>query len=216
MNKAETQPVGATVDFFNQYLNSQQKYDVKWLVMPFARFLVDMENQKADVGLLLAKDPTREKLLRFPAQSLFATASGVIVSKNFKLTELKTLQDLKGMTLGHSQASITPMALREAGIKFDYLSGDEVILRNIERIRLKRIDGVFVPTFINAEYVLSKGGSDMRLLKIPGSALDIFIVFRKDLDQETFEYLSQQISKYRSNYPLLLKKYVGNPASVVH
>jgi polar amino acid transport system substrate-binding protein len=206
-------PIGATIDFFNLYMNPQQKYDVKWMVMPFARFLIDMENKKADVGLLLAKNTTREKQFRFPSQSLFTTASGVIVSKNNKLKELKTLQDLKGMTLGHSQASVTPPALVQAGIKFDYLSGDEVILRNIERVRLKRIDGVFVPTYLNAEYVISNttAAREMQLFKIPESTLDIYIVFRKDLDQETFDYLSEQISKHRSSYPQMVKKYFAHP-----
>lgn len=209
LTKTDAKPVGATIDFFNSHMNSEHKYDVKWLVMPFARFLIDMENQKADVGLLLVKDPVREKVLRYPSLSLFATSSGVIVSKSNKLKELKTLQDLKGMTLGHSQASVTPSALLQAGVKFDYLSGDEVIIRNIERVRLKRIDGVFVPTYINAEYVLSRANAagDMQLLKIPENSLDLYIVFRKDIDQETFEYLSTQIAKYRSKYPQLLKKY---------
>jgi polar amino acid transport system substrate-binding protein len=194
-------------------MNPQQKYDVKWLVMPFARFLIEMEHQKADVGLLLAKNSAREKLFHFPTQSLFTTSSGVIVAKSNKLKELKTLHELKGMTLGHSQASVTPLTLLQAGIKFDYLSGDEVVSRNIARVRLKRIDGVFVPTYLNAEYILSKamGTSDMQLLRIPDSTLDIYIVFRKDLDQETFDYLSEQISKHRSSYPQLVKKYFAYP-----
>jgi ABC-type amino acid transport substrate-binding protein len=213
LDKSDAKPVGATIDFFNQHMNSQNKYDIKWIVMPFARFLIDMENQKADVGLMLAKSPAREKLLRYPSQSIYTTSSGVIVSKSFKLKELKSLQDLKGMTLGHSQASITPVALREAGIKFDYLSGDDVILRNIERVRLKRIDGVFVPTYSNAEYVLSlaKNAHEMRLLKIPENTLDLYIVFRKDLDQETFDYLSEQISKHRASYLQLVQKYNSHP-----
>ncbi|MDG0815968.1 substrate-binding periplasmic protein [Bdellovibrio svalbardensis] len=203
-------PAGAAVDFFNLYMNPQRKYKVKWLVTPFARFLIDLENKKIDVGLLLAKNPDREKLIRYSSHSLYTTYSGVIVSKGFKLKELKTLTDLKGMTLGHSQASITPPLLVKAGVKFDYLSGEQVIRRNIERVRLKRIDGVFAPTYTNAEYLLQndKSVQDMHLLKIPESRLDLYIVFRKDIDQETFEYLSSQITKHYSSYPALVKKYI--------
>lgn len=212
IGKDSSTPVGAAIDFFNLYLNHEQKYQAKWVVAPFARFLIDLENQKVDMGLLLAKNPQREKIIRYAAQSLYTTSSGVIVSKKLGLKDLKTLKDLKGMTLGHSQASITPPLLVQAGVKFDYLSGEDVIKRNIERVRLKRIDGVFVPTYSNAEYILQKmkNTDDMLLLKIPESSLDLYVVFRKDIDPETFKYLSEQISKHRANYPALVKKYVNS------
>lgn len=204
-------PTGAIRDFVDQYLNPQHQYVVKWSLSPFARFLMEVENKKADVGFMIAKTPDREKRMLYSQASLFKTSSAVIVPFAFPVKEIKTLQDLKGMTLGHSQGSVTPQNLIDAGWKFDSLSGADVIERNMARLRKKRLDGIFIPTFSNGEYMMNHLGAknEFRILKVPGEDLELYVVFRKDLDAETVKQMNALLAKHRSHYPELVKKYSG-------
>jgi polar amino acid transport system substrate-binding protein len=83
--------------------------------------------------------------------------------------------------------------------------------RNLQRLRLKRIDGVFTPTFSNGEYILKKLKlkDQFKIEKIPNSSLDLYFVFRKNIDEKTFNTLNSLFVKKRSAYNSLLEKYLS-------
>lgn len=205
-------PEGSAIEFLNETINLDAQYDVQWVVSPFSRFLSDMNSGKADMGLFLAKTPEREKNLRFSDHAILTTESGVILPKEFPFTDLHSL---KGLTLGHTQGSIEPAYMHEAGVRFDRLSGDDVVDRNLARLKLHRIDGVYVPTFSNGDYFLRKSGmqDQFKILKIPNTSIELFFVFRKDIDEKTFQNINAQLTKKRGLYSALIEKYLASPAN---
>lgn len=209
VNAKNPRPSGAAIDFLEQALNIHENYRVQWSVSPFSRFLVDLESQKADVGLLLAKTPEREKFVRYSNQAIFTTDSGVILDKNFKFNGI---QSLRNMVLGHTQGSVIPAYFTGTTVKFDHLSGEDVVQRNLQRLKFKRIDAVYVPTFSNGEFFLKqlKMEDQFKIVKIADTSLPLYIVFRKSIDETTFNKLNSLIGKKRAQYNLFLNRYFSN------
>ncbi len=207
--RGATPATGAAIEFINIYFGSRKEFNVKTVVMPFPRCLAEVGSKKVDVGFLFAKTPDREKNLRYSSTSLATTQSRVLVLKDSKLKEIKSFDDLKGLTLGHSAETFIPPELLKLGVKFDSLSGVDHMARNVERLRLKKIDGLFIATGTAAAYVmdLENKKNEFRSLKVPNE-LELFVVFRKDLDSETFNVLNGIIEKNRANYQAILSKYL--------
>lgn len=204
----KTVPTGAAIEFLTETLDIDGQYQIQWVMSPFSRFLADMESGKADMGVFLAKTPEREKLLRYADHSIFTTESGVILPKDTAFTDLKSL---KGKVLGHTQGSVEPDYFTGTEIKFDCLSGEDVVERNLRRLALKRIDGVYVPTVSNGLYLLSKLNmtDQFKIVKIPNSTLELYFVFRKDISEKTFNDINGLLNKKRSLYAPLLDKYLN-------
>jgi polar amino acid transport system substrate-binding protein len=203
----ETVPTGAAIDLLIDTLGINRLYQVQWVASPFSRFLADMESGKADMGLFLAKTPDREKKMRYSYRPVFTTESGIILPQSTNFTDLKSIQ---GQVLGHTQSSVEPKYFKDL-VKFDRLSGEQVVERNLNRLKLKRIDGVFIPTFSNGQYVLKTHGLEdgFKIMKIPNTSLDLYFVFRKDISEKTFTLINELLNKKHSFYAPLLDKYLG-------
>lgn len=192
-------PKGSAIDFLTETLDIDGQYNIQWKISPFSRFLADVESGRADIGLFLAKTPEREKVLRYADQPIVTTDAGVILPKDTPFTDLKSLQ---GKVLGHTQGSVVPNYFHDTGVKFDRLSGEDVVERNLSRLKLKRIDGIYIPTFANGEYYLKKMNMEdqFKIVKIPGTSLELFFVFRKNIDEKTYAHLNSLLNKKRSAY----------------
>lgn len=200
-----SKPTGPAIDFFMEYLRPKGS-TTTWQAAPFARVLADVEHQKVDLVMFLAKTPERLNYLRFSSVPLFTTTSAIIIPKKSKLAKARSLEEFRGLTLGHSQGSVTPPLLAAHDIKIDALSGENVILRNIIKLRNGRLDGIFTPTSSNAIAVLKRARmfNDFQLFEIPGSNLDLYLAFRKDIDKTTFDQIDRNIQKHHHKYQKLI------------
>lgn len=199
---------GPGLDFARQYLAPKSEYDVQWVAAPFARVLQDLANKKVDMALFLAKTPEREKVIKFSKSFLYSTSSGIIVPKNSKLSKAQSLSEFRGRTLGHSMNSVTPDILAQNGIKIEALSGENVIQRNIEKIRSGRLDGIFVPTISNGRFMLkrNKADKDFVIFVIPSSTLYLHVAFRSDIDEKIYADIERRLALSREKYLELLRE----------
>lgn len=204
-------PRGPGISFFQKYLNPPPGETIQWIPTPFARVLQDLQNNKTDAALFLARTPEREKFLRFSSVALFTTSSAIIVRRDSPLARARSLADFKGLTLGHSKDSITPHELIEQGIKVESLSGEDVIERNIQKLRSHRLDGIFIPTASNGEYILHKikAEKEFQIFVVPNSKLNLHIAFRKNIDEQTFQRIEKALKKNQTAYPKILDLQLG-------
>lgn len=201
-------PRGPGITFYETYLNHTVDPKLHWNPTPFARVLQDLQHGRTDVALFLARTPDREKFLRFSTLPLHTTFSAIIIRRDSVLARAKSLQDFKGLTLGHSKDSFTPHELLKNGIKIEPLSGEDVIARNIQKVRGKRLDGIYIPTVTNGEYVLTKLGveKEFAIFVVPNSKLNLHLAFRKDIDEKTFQRIDGALKKHHSAYKKLLQQ----------
>ncbi|MGE9746435.1 substrate-binding periplasmic protein [Bdellovibrio bacteriovorus] len=203
-------PEGPGIKFFQDYLNPPNT-KLHWVATPFARVLWDLQNNKVDVALFLVPSAERERYMRFSKTPLFTTSSAIIIPRNSPLTKAKSLEDYRGRTLGHSKDSFTPTELLKHGIKIEPLSGENVIERNIQKIRGKRLDGIFIPTASNGEYILRKLKVDdqYQLFVVPNSNLNLHVAFRKDIDEKTYQMIETALKKNQRVYRKLLDQQLS-------
>ncbi|WP_374001497.1 substrate-binding periplasmic protein [Bdellovibrio bacteriovorus] len=201
-------PQGPGITFYQTYLNHTPGVKLQWIATPFARVLQDLQHGKTDVALFLARSPEREKFLRFSDTALFTTSSAIIVRSDSPLVKAKSLKDFKGLTLGHSKDSFTPHELIRQGIKIEALSGEDVIERNIQKLRYKRLDGIFIPTASNGEYILHKikAEKEFQLFIVPNSNLNLHIAFSKNIEEKTFQRIEKALKKNHDAYRKLLEQ----------
>ncbi|CAE79140.1 transporter substrate-binding domain-containing protein [Bdellovibrio bacteriovorus] len=204
------EPEGPGITFFKDYVKLPNT-EVRWVATPFARVLWDMQNKKVDVALFLVPSPEREKYMRFSKTPLFTTSSAIIIPRNSPLTRATSLKDFRGRTLGHSKDSFTPTELLKHGIKIEPLSGENVIERNLQKIRAKRLDGIFIPTASNGEYILRKLRVDdqYQVFVVPDTTLNLHVAFRKDIDEKTYQMVEAALKKNQRIYRKLLDQQLS-------
>ncbi len=202
---SKKKPQGPAIAFIEDSLRTNR---IEWNFSPFSRAMLDLENGTSDVGLLVAKTPVREAKLRFSQSPLFTTSSAIIVPIHSPLAKAKSLKSFRGMTLGHSQDSVRPSFLKDNSIKIDALSGERVIERNLHRLRNGRLDGIFVPTASNGKSVLRalKAEKEFALFVIPEATLKLYVVFRKDIDEQIFSQINDYLLTHRDKYTKLLNQ----------
>lgn len=95
------------------------------------------------------------------------------------------------------------------GVKFDRLGGLDHRVRNLERVRLKKIDGLFIANGLSVDYLMAQNNknNEFRVLKVPNE-MELYAVFRKDLDPKTVQLLNDIIEKNHANYQTILSKYI--------
>ncbi|MNJ93391.1 Bacterial extracellular solute-binding protein, family 3 [compost metagenome] len=198
-------PQGAIPEFMNKYVFVGSSWKPRWRVNQFARIMKDLENGRVDMAVMVAKTTEREHLFEYSALPLYQTHSGVIVKKDFKVNRLDSLEPLRGMKLGHDLASIVPSYFKGAGVNFYFISGENYFRRNLQLLKSGRVDGIFVPTWSHATFEL-QNNTDFTILELPEGALDLYIVFKKNINPEFSQYVNKVLKTQKSEYLKILKR----------
>lgn len=200
------EPQGSIPEFLNKFIFNDSSWKPRWRVNQFSRIIKDLESDRVDMAVLVAKTPEREGLVEFSEVPIYKTRSGIIVKKDSKLTRIDSLEPLRGMKLGHDLGSVVPQYFKESGVDFVFLSGEDYFKRNLQLLRAGRVDGVFAPTWSHASYEL-RGSSEFTILEVPEGALDLYVVFRKNLNPEFVKYVNKILKTQKSEYLKTLKKW---------
>lgn len=172
-----------------------------WSFHPFSRLMLEVEKGSVHVVCILAKNNEREVFLAYPKAVLFKTYSVLIFRKNDAPKD-PSMQNIKGKLIGHTQGSIVPDYLTKKGVKFEFLAGDNSLERNLEKLKRKRLDGVFAPTQSHAEHVLKKSGMDKDFVVVPisESELDLYIAVSRKIDPEIREKILKRLEILDNRY----------------
>jgi hypothetical protein len=119
------------------------------------------------------------------------------------MTRIETLDQLKGMILGHVTNSVRPIQLSQSGVIFEDLSGSDTFTRNITKLKRKRINAIYVPTLSHGMFQLSERPNveDLHIAKLPIDGYKLYTVFRRDIDQAIIdEYERNADQRYYETY----------------
>ncbi|MBV2168220.1 MAG: transporter substrate-binding domain-containing protein [Bdellovibrio sp.] len=203
---AQGTPQGAAPQFLNKYVFQKSPLKVHWVAAHFARTMIDLENGRLDMVLLVAKTSERENKYIFSESPLYQTPSGIVVKKDSKIQKIQSLHDLQGLSLGHDLGSIVPDYFKETGVKFHFVSGQDYFKRNLRLLRSGRIDGFFVPTFSHGLYKLKKDHllSEFSILEIPAKPLKLYIIFGKKTDPQLIKAVNTALKNHGDQYLKML------------
>ncbi|OIJ21872.1 amino acid ABC transporter substrate-binding protein [Anaerobacillus alkalidiazotrophicus] len=190
--------VGYDIDVVNEIDKRLDGYTFKFVAIPWDSMFLALESNKIQaIADQIAKTPEREEKYLFTDESYFA-AETVIVVKSDR-TDILTLEDLEGKTVGALAGDSYTLLLEEHNKKVD----NEIILRYSESgnpseilqdVQTGRIDAyVNDPIMINA--VLEKFDLDLQVVGQPIVLDNMGIVFRDDEHGEELKALIDPILK---------------------
>ncbi len=202
-------PAGAAISYLQENIFPESEYTISWKFLPFARVLSELSAGRIDCAILIAKTTQREQEFKYPDNYLYQTKNGLIVLKNRQLTEVVSLDQLKGMRLGHVVGSVRPTELGQLGVVFENISGKDFTRRNIKKLEKNRIDAVYVPTLSHAKYEYGKMGdrSDVNFLPLPMiEGHKLYVVFRKDIPESILNDFNAHSEQHFDEYLSYLQK----------
>tara|TARA_B110000196_G_C21003351_1_gene594075 strand:+ start:262 stop:1005 length:744 start_codon:yes stop_codon:yes gene_type:complete len=202
-------PAGAAISYLQENIFPESEYTISWKFLPFARVLSELRAGRIDCAILIAKTTQREQEFKYPDNYLYQTKNGLIVLKNRQLTEVVSLDQLKGMRLGHVVGSVRPTELGQLGVVFENISGKDFTRRNIKKLEKNRIDAVYVPTLSHAKYEYGKMGdrSDVNFLPLPMiEGHKLYVVFRKDIPESILNDFNAHSEQHFDEYLSYLQK----------
>lgn len=209
--EGQKEPSGAVVDFAREVFGKGGEFGpLEWRCANFARNLRELEAGQIDVVFMVAKNEQRAKLFRYSSSPLFETRSAVVTLKGSKLVPLTSLEQLRGIQLGHAHASIVPDYLTALNVEMQSIPGDDYFFRGLKMVELKRFDAYFAPTLTNVQYTIKKyeGAEAMVVQPLPVEPLALYAVFSKSLDEKTFNRLDSLIGANLGRYKALLAPYI--------
>lgn len=210
----DDQARGAAVDYLQQQIFNNDKYQIHWQYHPFARVLAELQSERLDAALLIAKTPQREARFRYPQSHLYQTQSGLIPLKQHPLKNITTLSQLQGMTLGHVIDSVRPEVFKSLDITFEDISGRDFTNRNIRKLATKRIDAVYVPTLSHARYQLQDSHQHgLNFIPLPQLGHKLYLVFRKGIADDVIQQFEKNNAVSAASYLTYLRRYQSSDSA---
>lgn len=205
------EPTGAVIDFAKEVLGKSDEFGpLEWRASNFARTLHELEAGRLDMVFLVAKNEKRSQVFRYSKAALFETRSAILTLKGMPPGELTSLDQLKGMRIGHANGSIIPPYFHSLNIEFENLTGDDYFQRGLKMVQHKRHDAYFAPTLTNAQYLLKRvhAGDQFAVLALPVDALGLYVVYSKALDEKLAARIDAQLMSNLGRYKALLSPYI--------
>ena len=207
----QKEPTGAVVDFAKEILSKAPECGpITWRATNFARSLRELESGEIDVVFMVAKNEQRSKLFRYSASPLFETRSALVVPKTSRLATLTSLEQLRGIQIGHANASIIPDYLKALNVEVQPIAGDDYFFRGLKMLESKRFDAFFAPTLSNAQFLIKKyeNADALTVQPLPVEPLALYVVFSKTLDEKAYTKLDGLLSANQARYKQLLVNYL--------
>ncbi|MCP4914441.1 MAG: transporter substrate-binding domain-containing protein [Oligoflexia bacterium] len=200
-------PSGSAVEYLSKKIFTQKDYQIEWKHFPFARMMAELEAGKLDVGLLIAKNKTRARQFQYPKTYLYETKSGLITLKKSEIKEVKDLVQLSGKIIGHVSKSVRPKELVEAGAKFQDISGTDNLRRNLQKLKYKRIDAVYIPTLSHGVHFIKNNFQDdnFQVVQLPLKGYKLYTVFSKSISKKIVEHFDKKNKIHNQKYQSSLK-----------
>jgi polar amino acid transport system substrate-binding protein len=205
-------PIGASVDYWNTIVAPAMKVKVEWVgPNPMLRLLSQMESGEIDAVLVLARNPDREKKFLYPTTPSLLFRPTIAVNKDSPLKEIKTQNDIAGMTLGTAQGAVVPDFVKTANVRWDNVTTPNWIHDCLVKLAGKRIDGVVdlgnaAMAYDAAQTLPGK----FRFLPLPVAPAPIYTAFSKSArGAELLKLFNAVNDKNAAKAEMLLKKYIG-------
>ncbi len=140
---------GATVDIVTR-LFQQAKIDFIVQIVPWKRAYVSALNNEMTCAFPMQRSQEREALFHW-VSPIVITQTG-LYTRDDSTHSIRTLEDVKHLTLGSYQGSAASEYLMSQGYELELLSNDTL---NINKLRMKRIDAWAADT-LTARHLMKK------------------------------------------------------------
>jgi len=174
---------GVLVDFLTNIIAPKMEVEFTFEFMPLKRTINELTNGDIDGTAILAYTPERaNSFIEYPENNFSEMRSVIIVKNNNPLNIIKTTDDIKEMKIGSFLGAIQLPFIKKAPVLWANISGKNPIQRNLNKLLMERIDGVYLPLEVVAiqEAHNLNMMDEIRILRLPEKPFKIFTVWAGD------------------------------------
>jgi polar amino acid transport system substrate-binding protein len=213
------QPRGAAISYFENYIAPHFDVTFEWAVEVTAptRLMSQLGDGEIDAMIFLGKTAERTKVFHYPDPYLIIPETIALKSKH-QIEQIKSVEDLHGLRLGFLAGGRIPEPLQIDEITYDLIAGKRLMERNVEKLMLGRIDGIYAPLSTALLNIIEEMELRDEVKLVPIEFLDpveIFTVFSQEsVDPDIVSRYNSALSAARAEmaYEDFLPKFLeGSP-----
>lgn len=211
-------PAGAQVAYI-EAVASKMGYDVEWVgPIPLARLTEYLKSGVAVDGTVgFPRSSNFETFLYYLEKPIYSVGPVLCVRSDNSLTEVRSIEDIRGYRIGLVKTlsgRYTPLIDDHLdALYLEDIGGDDWMEQNLKKLLVERIDAVFDRQRYTIDFVARQMGvtSQIRVLPIPDSPTDFYIVFSKSSENGAAltEQFNAALLQEKIDFTALLQKEIA-------
>jgi ABC-type amino acid transport substrate-binding protein len=208
-------PHGAAISYFEKHIAPHFNVPFVWdtEVTAPTRLMNQLSEGEIDAMIFLGKTAERTKVFHYPDPYLIIPET-IAFKMDHPLERISSISDLYGQRLGFLVGGRVPEQLQSDQITYDLIAGKRLMERNVEKLLLGRIDGIYAPLSTAVLNIVEDMGVRDEVKLVPIDFLEpveIFTVFSKEtVDTDTiYRYNSAlEVARTEIDYADFLVKFL--------
>jgi hypothetical protein len=178
------QPHGTAISYFEEQIAPHFGVPFEWdteITAP-TRLMSQLSDGEIDAMIFLGKTAERTNVFHYPAPYLILPET-IALKMDHPLERIGSVNDLHGLRLGFLVGGRIPEPLQSDRIIYDLIAGKRLMERNVEKLLLGRIDGIYAPLSTALLIIVEDMGVRDEVKLVPIEFLEpveIYTVFSKE------------------------------------
>ena len=205
-------PEGVAVEYFHRIAREMQVEEIEFILLPLGRLLIDLENNRIDMALLLARNAARAEKFVYPREAFCVTKPSIAVHAANPLEKVRSVEDLLPLSFHETPANYHTLIMQDPRLRIDPLNGHDFTRRCYAMIVAGRIDACYQPDHypIQFEALREEFVSHVKVLYLPDPPIGLYSVFSKvgaPLYRERYEKALETV-KQRWSYGAVYEQFI--------
>lgn len=177
-------PRGSAISYFEEHIAPHFGVPYEWdtEVTAPTRLMSQLRSGEIDAMIFLGKTAERTKVFHYPDPYLIIPET-IAFKMSHPLRLIGSVEDLHGLRLGFLTGGRIPEQMQSEQITYDLIAGKRLMERNVEKLLLGRIDGIYAPLSTALLNIVEEMGvrDDVKLVPIEFlDPVEIYTVFSKE------------------------------------
>jgi len=182
-NKAEDRAEGPLVEFLTRHVAPAMnvKLNLVFIEMPLVRVLTELSSGSIAGAAMFGYTQARAHNHLYPRNNFSEMQSVIAVAKGHPLTQVRSIEDLYPLSLTYVKAAILTPLVRDENLHWEWTSGNNVWVRNLQKLVAGRCEAVYSPQVVNILDAANRSGivDKIRILPLPEARLKLYSIFSK-------------------------------------
>jgi polar amino acid transport system substrate-binding protein len=174
-------PQGVAVAYFKLIAGEMQVDDLEFILLPLGRLLLDLEKNRIDMALLLARNAEREKKFVYPQTPFCVTKPSIAVRASNPLGKIRSIEDLLPLTFHETPGNFRTPIMQDPRLRIEPLTGEDFTRRCFAMIVAGRIDACYQPDHYPIQFEATRPEflSKVNVLYLPDPPIGLYSAFSK-------------------------------------
>jgi ABC-type amino acid transport substrate-binding protein len=174
-------PQGVAVEYFRFIAQEMQLDEIEFIMLPLNRLLQDLEKNRIDMALLLARNAERVEKFVYPEKAFCVTKPSIAVSVSNPLQKVTSVEDLLPLAFHETPGNYHTAVMQDPRLRIEPLAGEDFTRRCYAMIVAGRIDACYQPDHypIQFEAVREPFVHLVKILYLPDPPIGLYSVFSK-------------------------------------